>query len=242
VATTVKLANFPAGWQVTWTQTESNQNLYSLLDRLTGSLTMMIMSIRWDYVSKLQSPTGLLFIPEVIYEHWAPWWNDIDRERLLIRPPQLSGNPTSSHLVSSQEEVWRRKWWIWPSNCLCSYSKWILLSVKRSDIGQTNLLPLRCKACFGFLSPLKFITSAGFDPANLGSNGKHANHYTTEATFISVTWSSKWSLLFVTELLITNYIQQNCRGAMLARVEQEPVASCCVNIIEFHSSQGFLFN
>jgi hypothetical protein len=46
----------------------------------------------------------------------------------------------------------------------------------------------------GFISPLKegmlriFIAhnnpppSAGFEPANIGSNGKHAKHYITEAT------------------------------------------------------------
>jgi len=26
-------------------------------------------------------------------------------EKLLIRPPELSGNPTSSHLVANQEEL-----------------------------------------------------------------------------------------------------------------------------------------
>jgi hypothetical protein len=44
-----------------------------------------------------------LFIPQVIYEHGEPWWNDIEREKLLIHPPELSGNPTSSHLVAKQE-------------------------------------------------------------------------------------------------------------------------------------------
>jgi hypothetical protein len=38
-------------------------------------------------------------------EHVEPWWNDIDRKKLLIRPPELSGNPTSSHLVAKQEEL-----------------------------------------------------------------------------------------------------------------------------------------
>jgi hypothetical protein len=42
---------------------------------------------------------GLLFIPQVIHEHEELWWNDIDRGKLLIRSPGLSGNPTSSHLV-----------------------------------------------------------------------------------------------------------------------------------------------
>jgi hypothetical protein len=30
--------------------------------------------IGWDYVSELQSPTGLLFIPLVICGHGKPWW------------------------------------------------------------------------------------------------------------------------------------------------------------------------
>jgi hypothetical protein len=40
---------------------------------------MLIMSMGCDYVSELRQPTGLLFIPQVIYEHEEPWWNDIDR-------------------------------------------------------------------------------------------------------------------------------------------------------------------
>jgi hypothetical protein len=41
----------------------------------------------------------------VIYEHVEPWWNDIDREELLIRPPELCSNPNSSHLAAKQEEL-----------------------------------------------------------------------------------------------------------------------------------------
>jgi hypothetical protein len=58
-----------------------------------------------DYVSELGAPTGLLFIPQVIYEHGEPWCNDIDRGKLQIRPPELSGYPTSSHLVVKQGEL-----------------------------------------------------------------------------------------------------------------------------------------
>jgi hypothetical protein len=36
-----------------------NQELFMLL----------FMSMGWDDVSELQPPTGLLFIPQVIYEH-----------------------------------------------------------------------------------------------------------------------------------------------------------------------------
>jgi hypothetical protein len=48
---------------------------------------------------------GLLLISQVIYEHGEPWWNDNDRGKLLICPPELSGNPTSSHLVVIQQEL-----------------------------------------------------------------------------------------------------------------------------------------
>jgi hypothetical protein len=41
----------------------------------------------------------------VIYDQGEPWWNNIDREKLLIRPLELSGNPTSSHLVANQEKL-----------------------------------------------------------------------------------------------------------------------------------------
>jgi hypothetical protein len=61
-------------------------------------------------------------------------------------------------------------------------SKWFLYAVKSCDIGPTDLLPLRSKACCAFLSPLKTHHSAGYEPANLGSNGKHANHYRTVGT------------------------------------------------------------
>jgi hypothetical protein len=40
----------------------------------------MIMSKGWDYVSDLQSPTDLLLISQVIYEHGEQWRNDTERE------------------------------------------------------------------------------------------------------------------------------------------------------------------
>jgi hypothetical protein len=47
----------------------------------------------------------LLFITQIICEHGEPWRNDIDRGKLVIRPPELSGIPTSSYLVAKQEEL-----------------------------------------------------------------------------------------------------------------------------------------
>jgi hypothetical protein len=42
-------------------------------------------------------------------------------------------------------------------------------------MGPAALVPARRKPRYGFLSP-----SAGFEPANLESNIKHDNYYTTE--------------------------------------------------------------
>jgi hypothetical protein len=61
-------------------------------------IIVIIASMGRDYVSELQSPLGLLFIPQVIYEHGEQWWNDIDRRKLLICIPELSGNPTSTFI------------------------------------------------------------------------------------------------------------------------------------------------
>jgi hypothetical protein len=41
----------------------------------------------------------------VIYEQREPWWNDTEREKFVIHPPELSNNPTNSHLVAKQEEL-----------------------------------------------------------------------------------------------------------------------------------------
>jgi hypothetical protein len=65
---------------------------------------MMMMSMGWDYVSELRPPTGLLFVPQVIYEYGEPRWNEIDRRKLQIHPPDLCGNHTHN-LVAKQEEL-----------------------------------------------------------------------------------------------------------------------------------------
>jgi hypothetical protein len=46
-----------------------------------------------------------LFIPQETYKHGEPWCNDIDWGKLLIRPPELTGNPTSSHFIAKEKEL-----------------------------------------------------------------------------------------------------------------------------------------
>jgi hypothetical protein len=62
---------------------------------------MMIMSMG----CRLLPPVSLLVISQVIYEHKEPWWNDIDKGILQIRPPELSCKPANSHLVAKQEKL-----------------------------------------------------------------------------------------------------------------------------------------
>jgi hypothetical protein len=59
-------------------------------------LKMMMMSTGLDNVSELRPPPGLLFIPQDMYEHGEPCRNYINRGKLLIRPAELSENPTIS--------------------------------------------------------------------------------------------------------------------------------------------------
>jgi hypothetical protein len=56
------------------------------------------MSVGRDCVSELQSAMGLLFMPQVIYQHGEPWWNDIEGKTEELRekpvlvplcPPQI---------------------------------------------------------------------------------------------------------------------------------------------------------
>jgi hypothetical protein len=51
---------------------------------------------------------------------------------------------------------------------------WVLLHAVKHDMGQTALLPLRRKACWGFFRPKNPTASAVFEPANLGTKGQHA--------------------------------------------------------------------
>jgi hypothetical protein len=54
-----------------------------------------------DYVCELLPPTGLMFILQEAYKRGESWWNDVDRGKLLIGPPEgslaiLQAEPSSS--------------------------------------------------------------------------------------------------------------------------------------------------
>jgi hypothetical protein len=78
-----------------------------------------------DYVSEQRPPTGLLFIPQLIYEHGEPQWNDIHRVKLPIRPPELSASRTSSHIVAMQKKVEKEMiHFVLPSVCFTLRKVW----------------------------------------------------------------------------------------------------------------------
>jgi hypothetical protein len=51
---------------------------------------------------------------------------------------------------------------------------WVLLHAVKYDMGQTALLPLRRKACWGFFRPKNPRAFAGFESANLGTKVQRA--------------------------------------------------------------------
>jgi hypothetical protein len=67
----------------------------------------------------------------------------------------------------------------------------VLLHAVKHDTGQTALLPLRRKACWGFFRPKYPTASAEFQPANLGTSSLPLDH---RSRFYSValTYSSTW--------------------------------------------------
>jgi hypothetical protein len=59
------------------------------------------MLIGGDYVSEQQQPTGLLFIPRIIYECGGPWWNDTDRRKPKNSETELS----QCHFVGQKSHI-----------------------------------------------------------------------------------------------------------------------------------------
>jgi hypothetical protein len=47
-----------------------------------------------------------------------------------------------------------------------------------------------------FITLTNLLSSAGFEPTNLGSSGNHANHYATEDHIISLTFYVQWGWEF----------------------------------------------
>jgi hypothetical protein len=126
----------------------------------------MIVSMGWDYVSELLLPTGVLFIPQVIYEHGEPWWNDIERGRLLILQPELYGIIAAESCTKKSWGTWRRKLWIWRSEYLCSYFEVILRNILHGASIVTS--PPKEGVLHICIAPKSPSPQPGLNPRNLG--------------------------------------------------------------------------
>jgi hypothetical protein len=111
-----------------------------------------------DYASELRPPMGLLSIPQVIYEHEETRWNDIEKGK-LIRPPDLTSILPTQSSISKQEKREREIMNLALRSIYVHTSKVFFTCCKILRHGPPDLLPLRRKACCGFLSHLGPTTS-----------------------------------------------------------------------------------
>jgi hypothetical protein len=64
------------------------------------------MWVERDHISKLRPPTGVLFIPRVIYKHGETWWIDIDRKiSSFIHHSYLAFLPVQSSGIKQDERA-----------------------------------------------------------------------------------------------------------------------------------------
>jgi hypothetical protein len=99
----------------------------------------------------------------------------------MIHPPELSG---SRHLVAKLGGTWQKMALNFAYEVSLSIPVGFLTCRKTLRHGTDGFTP---PSKYGLLSPLKNpSSSAGSEPANLESNGKHDNHYTTEGDKINI--------------------------------------------------------
>jgi hypothetical protein len=143
-------------------------------------MMIMIMSMG-ETVSELLPPTCLLFIPQEIYELGEPWGNDTDRVRHLIDPPGLWQSYQHIYLVAKQEELAKKIINLALQIIFVHTSKGYLTCCKMLRHGADCFTSSRNEGVLRiFIALTNPSSSVGFEPAKLGSNGKHVNHYTTE--------------------------------------------------------------
>jgi hypothetical protein len=115
---------------------------------------MLIMSVGRDCVFELLPPTGLFFIPQVTYEYGEPWWNYMDRKKLIRLPELYQSNQQSSSSKAAgtgegNNEFGHTKY-------VCSYLGRHFLTCRKILRHEADVfISLRRKACCEYLSPLK---------------------------------------------------------------------------------------
>jgi hypothetical protein len=102
--------------------------------------------------------------------------------RLIVLTPALV-SPSSPHQTTWDASISERRNYgremsdqIKPTIATSTVIVGFFYMPKSCDMGQTALLPLRRKVCWGFFRPKNPTVSAGFEPVNLGTRSKQANH------------------------------------------------------------------
>jgi hypothetical protein len=106
---------------------------------------------------------------------WRTVVDDIYSGKLLIRPQSYQ----HSHLVAKPDE-WAKRARIWPCEVFFQVIFTFSKILRRGASGFTSLPKEGVVRIFIALKNPSPLPRMG--PANLGSNGKHTNHYTTEET------------------------------------------------------------
>jgi hypothetical protein len=151
------------------------------------TLMMRSMSMGWGYVSELRPPTGLLLAPM--------WYTRMEKHGGIILRGKNScffqralwQSRQERHLVAKQEKHGEGNEFVLRS-IFVHASKWYFTCYKNLQHGAYGFTSPPKDSTLKFFLPLKSFALVVFEPARLGSNGKHANHYTTEATPTTLGW------------------------------------------------------
>jgi hypothetical protein len=135
-----------------------------------GTTTLSLVSACWAFSS------GRFYRVSLPVARQTPNLEENEPFRAFQLSPQEApsvwsdaSEPNSGRWIYGREmaETFSRKWQLPPHF-------WVLLHAVKHDMGQTALLPLRRKACWGFFRPKNPTASAGFESANLGTKGQQA--------------------------------------------------------------------
>jgi hypothetical protein len=141
-------------------------------------LTTKCSSVMWDKIVCYGQSSVMLLLLEDTTQGVPSTANISDMLWDLIWVLIIPDSSTRALWKSLAEMHVSQKWpWILPAPFIPVR---FLSCRKFLDVGPTALLLLRRNSCCGFFSIENPSFSAGFKPAILGSNGKHANQYTTE--------------------------------------------------------------
>jgi hypothetical protein len=107
--------------------------------------------------------------------------DDVVWGKLPILPPERSLAILPLEPSSSKPGGFgRRKLLFFSTKYFFHTRRIILRAVKSYDMGCSDLFPVRGSCAANFYLPSKSIALGESEPTNLGSSGKHTNHYTTE--------------------------------------------------------------